>query len=64
VEVHADESYQSAYSPESCDYSDAEESKASMYSIGEASEEDINIAKELLFHYRPFNQVKQMWLQL
>jgi hypothetical protein len=37
VEVHGDESCQSAYSPESCDYSDAEESKESMYIICEAS---------------------------
>jgi hypothetical protein len=58
VEVHGDESCQSAYSPESCDYSDAEEAKASLYSIRDASEEDINIAKELLLHSHPFNQVK------
>jgi hypothetical protein len=37
VEVHGEESCQSAYSPESCDYSDAEESKESMYIICEAS---------------------------
>jgi hypothetical protein len=58
VEVHGDEICQSAYSPESCDYSDAEESKAPLYSIREAPEEDINIAKELLLHSHPFNQVK------
>jgi hypothetical protein len=58
MEVHGDESCQSAYSPESCDYSDAEESKASLYSIREASEEDINIAKDLLLCSHPFNQVK------
>jgi hypothetical protein len=52
VEVHGDESCQSAYSPES------EESKAQIYSIREASEEEINIAKELLLHSHPFNQVK------
>jgi hypothetical protein len=58
VEVHGDESCQSSYSPEPCDYLDAEDSKASLYSIREASEEDINIAKELLLHSHPFNQVK------
>jgi hypothetical protein len=60
VKVHGDEISQSAYSPGSCDNLDAEESKdskESMYSIREASEEDIHIAKELLLHSHPFNQV-------
>jgi hypothetical protein len=60
VDIYGDESSQSAYSPGSCDYSDAEESKESkesIYSIREASEKDIHIAKELLLHSHPFKQV-------
>jgi hypothetical protein len=63
VEVHGDDSCQSTNSPESCDYSNAEESeesKETMYSIREESDEDIRITKELLLHSHPFNQVKHM----